>query len=56
LGNIALRVGYKDTSELEKRISLGAGLYSKRWGMDIAFSLIEELGNTYYISLNLLLK
>jgi hypothetical protein len=51
--NIALRAGYKDTSELEKQFSLGAGLWSKRWMLDIAFSPTEELGNTYYISLSL---
>jgi hypothetical protein len=53
LGNIALRAGYKDTSEFEKHISLGVGFWSKRWKMDVAFSPTEELGNIYYISFTL---
>jgi hypothetical protein len=55
LKNVSVRAGYKDTSELEKGICLGAGLWSARWGLDIAFSPTEELGNTYYISLLLCL-
>jgi hypothetical protein len=50
--NLSLRAGYKDRSELEKVFSIGVGIKSKSWALDVAFSpaATEEVGNTYYMS------